>query len=308
MCRGRPGTEFALSVGADRSVEVHVNRGEVRIDLPGGASRSVVAHEAARLEEHGKALVTGTFDAARFAEGPVTLSLADVLAGGDGLGEGANVGIDPATGRIARAFAQERPAGVDAAAYHRVPGNRFIDGVFIPGRRGSEAVIDSTGRRFAGFPKTDGRHLGPIWAARPRPGDPVEGDLSAKDSDNWLAGLYLAWRYSLKEQGLLAIHSNAAITFDVAALAEAHGKRPTELSMTAANAAPEAARSKACELWVIVDGVALQRTKLVAGASQPIRLDLPRQARFVTLASTDAGDQWNYDWLVLGDAVVRLEN
>ena len=188
------GTEFGVEVTEEGNTISHVFRGSVRLEVvavDGEAEPAAqVLHEnqSVRVEkgsgkQGGGNRVTLFVTPARAADFVrkipkrtiKSLSLVDVVAGGDGFGEARGRGIISNTGELT-----DRPGGEQVRSdgyYHRVEGLPLIDGVFIPhGDEKRPVQLDSFGHTFAGFPETDGLSSGPIWAGGEWPSATSFGD------------------------------------------------------------------------------------------------------------------------------------
>jgi len=263
------GTAFELSVepGAGTSVEVRGDGEPIR--LSAGDRASV---REGRLLDH------------RIASAPATggIDLADVIAGGDGTGVATDRGIDLRDGRLTADWYTDESE--PAAGYRPVAGSAMIDGVFVPD--GPDTAVSSTGLIGADLPATTGVHWSPIWAFGP-----------AQPTDRqWLTLIkpYRARRH-------IAMHANAGVTIDLAAIGES-GARALRGEV---GGAPLGALSKSyppsARVHVLVDGrVAWTHTIDKAGVWTPIDLTIEPAARFLTLAVTDDGD-WEYDTVLFTD-------
>lgn len=210
--------------------------------------------------------------------------LADLVAGGDGLGTGQpGAGIDPLTGQIQtarRGFLDGAKPNVFAAT--SIPG---IDGVVIPDLVAEGTPISSTGLRIK-TPRTSGQ----AWDAI-RSG-PVNSQFSTV-----LDGV----DYGKSDHTLLALHANAAITFDLEALRRMGA--PAEMKFTATGGYFGETPTRGATLSVYLDGV-LKVQKANLGRSdggQGLEVPLPKDARFLTLMATDGGNGISHDQIGFAD-------
>ena len=154
------------------------------------------------------------------------LDLLDVVAGGDGTGYHRHRGINPVTGVSCPAFTDQWfPSN---RQYRPITWHRLIDGVFVP-KGGARAVqLDSAGHVFAGFAKTSGVTWGEIWS---RPAD-FKSELHKK------CWIYLLGRrpdLTPEGRGLLGLHANAGITFNLEAMRKTYAAvRPARFQATGA--------------------------------------------------------------------------
>ena len=207
--------------------------------------------------------------------------------GGIDLAKAIGVGIDPATGKEQkekRQFLENAP--VNQFAKSSLP---LIDGVVIPG--GGEVVISSTGVKAADVPKTSGK----TWDAIR--GGAVHSQFSTKLGDvDFAAG----------ERSLLMLHANAAITFDLAAARTS--VTATALRFTARLGYFGQTPNRGASVQVLVDGEVKYRRENFGRADglEAIQVELPADARFLTLLATDGGGDISHDQIGFGDA--RLES
>jgi hypothetical protein len=180
-------------------------------------------------------------------------------------------------------------------AYHAVPGVPVVDGCFIPNGAAGAERVDSGGHQFA-FPMTIGEGFNQVWTggAVPWPEQykpPFAGRLGGVD-------------YSSPEHGLLLMHSNVGLTLDLAAIRRLHpGQKVVRFRAVAGNASPsEIVRARA-DVYVLVDGLARFERRGFGNDEAPFAVDIPirESDRFLTLASTDGGDDNRFDWVMYGD-------
>jgi hypothetical protein len=178
----------------------------------------------------------------------------------------------------------------------------LIDGVFVPGGGDRPCQLDSAGHTFAGFPKTDGGLVGVIWARAAN----VTCDRPDQKSWFWIYAMGPGGEYMPHRRGLLMLHANAGITFDLERMRAIHsGAAPVRFSATAG-----APRNGLVDVWVFVDGqLKFSRTKLQKeDGAIAIGIPFVPGDRFLTLVSTDGGNGTDYDHLVLGDPVIHVNN
>ncbi len=292
------GTEFGVEVAGDRRNNVYVFQGRVAVRPAvhtDAHSDSFVLREgeSAALDSQGAVLESppsreaeGKDFAAQFVRRmPLparlgVLDLLDIVAGGNGVGHLRGAGIDPASGDKDSVF-PNRAHQADQR-YHAVPSNRLIDGVFVPNGNAGPVQLDSAGHAYA-LPETNGRACGSIWA---RAAD-LEPEQRAAGPECWVYGMGRGGEYMPEERGLLGLHANAGITFDLAAICKAHPGVTGPVHFRAF--AGLANREGLADLWVFVDGqLKYRRTGLVL-ADSPVRIevDLSANDRFLTLVSTD---------------------
>jgi len=109
------------------------------------------------------------------------------------------------------------------------------------------------------------------------------------------------------------MRTNKGVTFDLAALRAAHpGRTFTRFRAACVNTSlgtptPGRPVSDKSDLRVFVDGQLRLEKADILRTDPPfeISVDIPRDARYLTIAATDGGDSYHLDWITLGDP--RLE-
>jgi hypothetical protein len=310
------GTEFGVEVDKEGRTFSYVFRGSVRVQKRSADRSETDAGQV--LHENQSACVArdrdGAANASRCVDPTVfvreipnetvrTLDLADVVAGGDGVTERRNAGIDASTGAWGNAPPPRGYFDIDGdRRFHNVPHRPFVDGVFIPDGRTGAVQIDSAGGLFTEFPTTCNRTCGYLWAG---------GTVPSANSTQILTRLGDV-DYASKGHGLLFTHANAGITFDLAAIRRANpGWTPARFLARAGNTGmkPQGEGGTVyADLWVLVDGrVAFRRREINATSGVfAIAAPLGKSDRFLTLAATDSGNGIDYDWIVLGDPRLEL--
>ena len=224
----------------------------------------------------------------------------DVVAGGDGFGMAHDRGIDPTTGKVMLAQADANHAtllGDDR--YHRAAELPLVDGVFIP-HGGKEPVqLDSAGHVFTGFPKTDDRSWGYIWAGGILPSGFGEGVV-------FPGRLRGGLDYSLPWHSVLGMHANKGIAFDLEAIRHANpGCTIIRFLAAAGNSFSSEDESKRCldDAWVFLDGRPVFRREhiTVNDGELKIAVRLNDADRFLTLVATDGGNEFWADRVIFGD-------
>ncbi len=312
------GTEFGVEVDNEGDTISHVFRGSVKVQIVGnGSQKDVVlrANESARVKkgQDGPRFVLDSKTATapkfvrRLVRPPKLLDLLDIVAGGNGLGWHRERGIDRGTG-------MEDPLYV--AAHGRGDG-RFrpvafrgglIDGVFAPDGRDGPVQLDSAGHAFDGFPPTDGKFYGSIWA---RAAD-VAPERLERQWPRWMYIIGRCEQFMPESRGLLCLNTNGGITFDLEAMRKMyHGERPARFRAIAGlgtDVRPGSVGRGMADLWVFVDGrLKMKRIQLrPRDGVVAVDVELGPSDRFLTLVSTDGGDGYHYDWVVFGDPVLEM--
>jgi hypothetical protein len=319
------GTEFGVEVSTEGNTTSHVFRGSVELQTAsangksqsitrvlhenesacvesvggqGGGSRLTVLAPSAKLVEFVRTLPQATIK---------TLDLVDVVAGGDGFSGRRNQGIDATNGRPLDVMpATPRDAAqwpIGDHRYHRVDGLPLVDGVFIPDGSAGPVQTSSAGHEFAGFPHTSNRMVGCVWAGGALPTE-MPYKLSVLGRVD----------YASASHGLVFLHANKAVTFDLEAIRRANpGWRPLRFQATAGNteqssASGNPADAVSADAWVLVDGQSRFYRRQINGCSGafPVVILLSENDRFLTLAATDGENDINLDCIVFGDPRLDL--
>jgi hypothetical protein len=143
--------------------------------------------------------------------------------------------------------------------------------------------------------------FGCIWAGGPiaPPGRaPLSTELDGTD-------------YASSGHGLLFLHANKGITFDLEAIRRANpGCKLLRFRAAAGNTETGSEKGKAvsADLWVLVDGESRFRRRGVNGSHGAYQVVIPicENDRFLTLVGTDAGNGVTYDWTMFGDPRLEL--
>ncbi len=326
------GTEFGVEVSKEGNTTSFVFRGSVKVqtignNLPSSAGRGVGgegslvlrANESARVEKDAKTgaprIVAGAKAgetpkfARRIYEPPKQLDLLDIVAGGDGTGHRRESGIDPTSGWQDPSFVAETRRG--DGTYRPVTWNKLIDGVVVPARHAERMQLDSAGHVFELTAKNAGvagMTHGSIWARSAEIAQPkLSGEISY-----WVYSMGVGEQFMPDRRGLLCIHANAAITFDLDAMRKTFKEaRPSRLRSVVglADARPlyPSARA-AADVWVFVDGrLKFQHPDLRwRHGAVGVDVEIGRADRFLTLAVTDPGGGHTYVWVVFGDPVLEM--
>lgn len=325
------GTEFGVSIDGSANVHVSLFKGSVDV-LPAGTEKLGDHDRSVRLDVEGTGATiandgtvqrTKIDDAADFewtikprnnADAMIgAVSLVDVVAGGDGLQQRIAGAINPITGEVDRRptprkqsdrFRQDSHPG----EFKRNFSSKFLDGAFIT-RRKSYSYVNSHGDTFE-FDRNEGRTLGPIWSR-----SNVAHRIQSGTKDDFWGTQTLPPIISVLEEaklGVLGIHPNAGITFDLEALRRHHSQSLTKFSGALRNldnsleVVSFGRNISSANFRVIVDGD-LRFEKLKFGKSDgeiAITVELDASDRFLTLVSTDAGNSTNFDRVVVVDPVL----
>ena len=223
-------------------------------------------------------------DKAQFAIGELQgqgVDLADLVGGGNGFGSGRKgIGLDARTGKM-----QERNFG-DLGNVK--PGNyakcsyAFIDGVFVPAE--GETRISSPNLKATGLPTNGGK----AW-------DMIRnGPVASQFSTKW-GGV----DYNKPGRSMIGLHANAGITFDLSAIREATGIKELRFNSVAGYGGRTTTPS--AEFRVLLDSKLMAHKRLGRKDAAPIDFEIPQDARFLTLISTDGGNGYSHDQISFGD-------
>jgi hypothetical protein len=309
------GTEFGVEVDQQGRTTSHVFRGSVSVQVlsadgnPENAGRVLHENESTSIAHGNRDIVVVRNVSPRgFArEIPKrtvkTLDLVDVVAGGDGFSSRRNAGIDPTSGRIVKAGPKE-VLFVSDGRYHQVQGMPFVDGVFIPKRGAGPVQVNSAGHTFGDFiVGSDGTSLH-VWAggAIPSPTDlnyPLSIPTELDGTD-----------YAAPGHGLLFLHANKGITFDLQAIRRANPDVTLARFCSAAGNVGTASvvGTAYADLWVFIDGqVRFRRREITRDSGAfSIAFEIKNEDRFLTLAATDGGNGIECDWILFGNPRLEL--
>jgi hypothetical protein len=311
------GTEFGVEVDAKGQSSAHVFRGSIRVQAmsrdgtPQGDARVLSANQSARVERDGKTSGGNPVICVEPSGNPPAfvrkmpkqtikaLDLVDVVAGGDGFSNRRNRGINATIGQPVDALWPEQKPGTylrSDGQYHRIAGMPLVDGVFIPDGSKESVQVDSTGRRSDGFRGGADAAGQYIWAGGTMP--PYPTTIGGVD-------------YATANHGVLLLHANNAITFDLEAMRRATpGCRVLQFRAVVGNVetASQNGDDVLADVWVLVDGRKRFTRRAINrwNGAMPIALPLGGQDRFLTLAATDGGNGVSCDWIVFGDPRLEL--
>ncbi len=298
------GTEFGVGVDDHGTTRMRVFQGRVRVEPKGPdgkvtATGSRVLRQGDVLLVHASGAISaaadGRIEFARMFRSKQTrwIDLADIVAGGDGLGRRRNRGIDQLNGRVMAGPPEQISGRLGDGKYHLVPELAMVDGVFVPDADHSPDQLDSTGRRYP-FPVTSNKSHGLIWSGSILSGRPLPTALGTTD-------------YATAGHSAIGMHANKAITFDLQAVRRAHpGWHAKRFLSVVGNTSQDEGQA---DIWVLVDGRLRYFQKKLRGAKSPESIDihLKRGDRFLTLVSTDSGGETSADWIIFGDSRLLLK-
>lgn len=330
------GTEFGVLSQDDGSSELHVIKGQVELftgsrgkfkscqmisekkairydSITGQVNNIPIQKEAFARSIHSESKMVW--------RGGMQLKLADIVGGGNGFEGGIlNTGIEASTGKTLTDLVDCYPFE-GAAGCHAVPGNPYIDGVFIPGAGEGKTAITSDGSSAVTFPHASGRLWGYIFNGAFHQGTPEA--RSALQLDGVI--------YGTPEHPAITMHSNQGITFDlseirkslpgvsITAFRSLAGISETVQEVLEKNPdrSPEmlpeikngfnADRSKV-EFWIFLDGKQAFHRE-ISSMDKAVDLNIPidTHVRFLTLAVTESDDDVSYDWAMFGRPELILD-
>jgi len=303
------GTEFGVEVLKDRRNSVRVYQGRVaiasaKIERRESGGMVLRAGQSAALDTAGaltfvtmpgphgqpsRARIVATDFVREMPKPPEAngrIDLLDVVAGGNGLGKRRDLGIDPATGEVVRSFQPE--VYRIGPGYHRVPWNPLIDGVFVPASAAGPIQLDSAGHVFDGLACSVGRGYSSIWAEKTIGGFRTLDRRPRKTlgDDRLLSA----------DAGMLRMHANMGITFDLAAIRKAC---PDVVRLVRFHSVARLMFNEGVvDFWVFVDGAPRWNRRWCAAWVDPAVIDVPLRSedRFLTLvvADCDGNISWDY--------------
>ena len=326
------GTEFGVGVGPG-GTDVTVFEGEIHVHSlkssgEGGSMRRVREGMSMRIDAGGSPTMLRKRpdypyrrDLLRPADSDKTrgsVSLLDLVGGHDYLRARIAGSIDPRTGYWGTPpwiGPDRRNALRGDTQFTATPWNRMVDGVFIPRANAREMQIDSDGH-MVHLPPNSGASWGPIWARRR---SEIDGDIAfrtANRSDLWGSGTLEAVHKRLldSKDGVLGLHANVGITFDLNSVSEAQRADIVEFramlqNLGAVSNAERVVEQSVADLRVFVDGK-LKYSRLDFNTDDgevPVLVQLEPDDRFLTIVATDSDGDPKVDHVVLVDPVLRLQ-
>jgi hypothetical protein len=316
--------EFGAEIDVDGSLVTQVYNGNVDLQINSGlgqaTSSNVGRGQGLRVDAtSGRVGPLAEPNRLRFVrylpQYEMHLSLVDLVAGGDGRSDGVHEayhrGISLADGRPVDNYGA--PAVWDGK-YHKSQGFEFVDGVFVPDGKRGPAQIDSIGRHFSEFPATAGDSWGgAIMARRPKeekslPLIRLEFYGETYGYVNWLHIASKPEELSPHGYGLMGMHSNCGITFDLHAIRARYPNKKLLRFRSFVGNLESKLEAYIADAWVIVDGQLRYQRRGFSRGDGPEAIDIPLtdRDRFLVLAVTDAGANTAYDWVAFGDPVIEM--
>ena len=313
--------EFGAEIDAYGSVEMRVYYGDVSLKVHGefgpGRQLHLTGSEGARFDSNAGQLSTmlrpNHLHFVRFLpEAETTINLVDLVSGVTSSDEFVHSGISLADGTRVRNYADTVE---DPGEYISTPSLRGVDGVFVPNGSKGPNQVDSIGRRFDQFPTTTGKSWsGAIMARRPS----SEHNLSPMRIDfqdgiygyvNWLHVASKAEELCPDNRGLIGIHANGGITFDLHAIRRQYPNHEALCFRALVGNLEAKPERYEAEAWVIIDGEQRYHRSGFSREDGPDLIEIPLHSkdRFLVLAATDSDGDTAFDWVTFGDAVVEMQ-
>jgi len=325
------GTEFGVGVspgGTDVTVfegEVHVHPLLGSVDsgsmqkLQQGMSVWINSHGLtnSRRQPNQERFQRGFARPAEAAHEEDAVSLLDLISGDDTTQQRIAGSIDPKTGYWGRPpwlDPQRTKAQQGDTQFAQTDWNPMVDGVFIPRSNAREMQIDSDGH-MVHLPPNKGSTWGPIWARRRFDlASEQQALLSTAQQGYWGAGALseVFQRLEQTRDGLMGLHANVGITFDLDAVRSSRSRELHYFKAVVANldSSPRDDSSEAgslADLRIFVDGK-LRYSRLQFGRNDGdagINVALSNADRFLTIVTTDAGSDPVFDHVVLIDPTLE---
>jgi len=319
------GTEFGVEVDLRGQTQLYVTKGKVKliagqqsektnIEVSEGEAREVSAQTSAvsAISFKPDLFVRKIDSQSNFLwRGQTKCSLADIVGGGDGFGNGRmNFGIDHEgqTKLLDNILAYTQPV-----PFTSVSSNPFVNGIFVPY---GPTQVDSSSNVVYDFGATTGKfYLGVLNGAWHKQRDNAVPRHALR-----LGGI----EYGTQERPAIYIHANQGITFDLQAIRD-YTKMEIDsftsvcgVSETYGDYAEAIRRIRQSDFiklpkasfYVLVDGREKLIQKDVTHADRPavISVDIHPEDRFLTLATTEGGDKNDGDWTLFGVPVLMLRS
>jgi len=317
------GTEFGVLINKDLSSDVYVVEGKTRVTLKNSTNKlgyTLVAGSARRFSSGG--LVKDIFyEDNLFARkidssmnlvfyGPLTLSLIDLTAGGDGcMAYLEEKWINPDSGVTDKAFGPE----ARKLDFRPMLENDFVDGTFVPRRDFvTRQIVSTDGDVFVDCPETCGDFYMNIG---------INPSVNSVRIPGYRAGEieFDGINYNTGNNPSLVMHTNLGITYDLRAISKRYPDQSIRRFQTSVGIA-DLKENHSCnaDIWVLVDGKTRFFIKGLStkGVLTEIDVELGDNDRFLSLVTTDGGDEdiimpygraHTCDWCVFTDPILVLE-
>lgn len=309
------GTEFGIKADFRGDTSLHVIKGKTVLiagDKSNKVSLEVDRGNAKKVSAVNQTASDILCDETLFAReidsagqwvwrGQTQIDLTDVVGGGNGFERGIpNAGIDVSTGRMIPDLPDDG-VKVGLAGFRAVHSSPFIDGVFVPGLADGMTPVTADGAVSVRFPKTSGNYWGYIFNGAFHKGDKVPRHTLQLDG----------MAFGTPENPSISIHSNQGITFDLSAIRKCIPDM-TIVKFRSLIGISETVSTygdrSAVDFWVFLDGRKVFEKQLSnADRAVPVEIPVTDTDRFLTLAVTEAGDGWAFDWALFGRPALMIE-
>lgn len=312
--------EFGAEIDVDGSVEMRVYYGKVAINVRDAfgphSSLRLAGSEGVKLDAATGNLLPllhpNLLHFVRYLTPAETVvSLAQLVSGSETDSQATRSGISLEDGARIHDYL---PTIVESHGYVGTPKLMGVDGVFVPDGSGGPVQVDSVGRLFDRFPATSRKAWsGAIMARQPTaeqflPPLRLEFQNGVYGYKNWLHIANKADELCPEGHGLIGIHSNGAITFDLHAI---HREHPHQIALCfralVGNLESKPERFEA-DAWVLIDGEQRFHVGNLSREDGPAIIEIPLtpKDRFLVLAATDCDGDTAFDWIAFGDAVIEM--
>lgn len=315
------GTDFGVAVTPVQGSDVYVYHGKVNLvaGLAAQPKRSEILHqfEARTVDAERGGIKSTLFKEYLFAQKISSkdnrivygrpVSLASFVAGGDGFSPGNQpAGIDPGSGEVHQTVKQDFDR-TGSPGYHAVPMRDFVDGVFVPN---GVCVVDSAGHRFTGFPSTSGSYWSDITTS------PVLNHIATNDAGEVLYRQQLVATLDTANEdndaagdpSTILLHANSGITFDLNKIRGVFKEAQIVTFSARCGVSKNAIVKMKHDFWVLLDGQPVYHYHQPADNDtvETIRIPIGPEQSYLTLATTDGGDNTSFDWCLFENAVLEL--
>ncbi len=321
------GTEFGVKTELDGSTEVHVFRGKTMLmaggEQPESRVETLSSGDAKAVNSAGTTvrdivIEEGAFarildSKSRFIWRCQSLSLTDIVGGGNGFGTGRmDYGIYLDSGELST-----EPLVINGHGGHNNEAGNFfqrvsqipaIDGVFVPDGGAGRVTVSSQGHVFSDCPDTSASWSTPVVNGARYEYFEKRGHL-----------LFDEKPYGTPGNPCLFFHANAGITYDLEAIRGMLPEGVAPVRFMGLAAAPMNLYDYTeghFDVWILVDGqVRFSQTMMSVSQSFPVDIPLTEKDRFLSIVVTDGvADEYDgiipknhCDWCLLGRPELVLE-
>ena len=308
------GTEFGVQADARGVSELHVLKGEVQLFIGqennSKLSQIITENNAVKYNANSNVVSQIPVQKHSFVREVnsenglqwrgLSLDLADIVGGGNGFGTGNDDnGINFKDGKISFVEAESHAFRVPGYVLVKHP---FIDGVFVPDGRKGAVRVSSSGITYSQFPDTKGE----CYASVCNNSVIKQGfDETAKFGNLLLPGEELMSKLPPR----ICLHSNAGITFDLAAIRGSLTNNSIRCLTTSFGLIDMGGTEQTdVDIFILVDGKTKYSHKGYLSGDKPldIEIELNESDRFITLVCTEGARNYK-DWPLFISPVLKLE-